>query len=111
MVAITCAVVVTQLRELVTDVVKEGIPALERTCVVDDAVHPFAGFVTVNVYTLAEAAVAVYELAPLVTPPVQTGVQVVGLAEPINVTVGVAQVIVCVPDTVTVGVVVFCVMV
>ena len=53
-------------------------------------------------------AVAVYELAPLETPPVQTGVQVDGVADPTKVTVGAAQVIVCEPLVDTVGEAIFC---
>jgi hypothetical protein len=52
-------------------------------------------------------AEAVYDEAPAQAPPVQTGVQEEGLAEPINETVGDAQVIVCVLGIVTEGVVVF----
>lgn len=58
-----------------------------------------------------EQAVAVYVFAPEQAPPVHTGLLLAGFAEPVKVTLGEAHVIVWVPDTFTVGVVRFWLMV
>ena len=48
-VAITCAVKEAQVSVFVTEVFTTGSPELGTTCVVEDATHPLAGLVTVNV--------------------------------------------------------------
>jgi hypothetical protein len=96
-----------QVIDPVFEAVTTGIPVLGTTLTVPELKHPLIGFVTVNVYVFGEQAEAEYVLAPPQTPPVQTGVQEDGPAEPANVTVGDKHVIVCVLGIVTVGVVVF----
>jgi len=105
-VAATCAVNVLQVIDPVLELVTAGNPLLETTVTDPVLVQPFAGFVIVNTNVPVAQAVVVNELVEPQTPA-QLGVQVLGVDAPEMETEGLAQVIVCVGDTVKVGTTVF----